>query len=62
MFIIPILFVKIIISEYASEPQADIQNIYAAFCYGRFFFLRLFSMFCVCARDCVCSKNKNEAA
>lgn len=64
MFIIPILFVKIIISEYASEPQADIQNIYAAFCYGRFyrfFFLRLFSMF-LCVRDCVCSKNKNEAA
>lgn len=51
MFIIPILFVKIIISEYASEPQADIQNIYAAFCYGRFY---RFFFFCVCFLCFVC--------
>lgn len=62
MFIIPILFVKIIISEYAaaaaSEPQRrNIKNIYAAFVIV-FFSCLYFSMFCVC----VCSKNINEAA
>jgi len=61
MFIIPILFVKIIISEYASEPQPDIRNkkfTQLLLC----FFIYLAVCLCVCVSVylIVCSKNKTR--